>query len=178
MATSKQIAVAHAKFEAVLDPVNAPSDTEIIEKVYGYDKELAHHAASGTLASVGVQTEFRRLLDAKIPDKKLTIGLNNLTTAKDPVLDRKTGKVIAKTPNHSVRLATIQTVMKAKGLLDDAQVSIDNRSVIFSGKDTDSEARMLSITEKLDRLTAKLAALPTTGCSKPQHNANSDADKS
>ena len=175
MATSKQIAVAHAKFQAVIDPMNAPSDTQIVKEIYGYDQENAEAHAHQVVESSGVQSEFRRLLEAKIPDKKITTGLNMLTSAKDPVLDRKTGKVIAKTPNHAVRLATFQTVMKAKGLTGDVDVQIDARTLNIGGNDTHSQSKLSAIAERLDILTAKLSSITITGSSKLNTNPSSDA---
>lgn len=154
---ARQEAVAQLKAQAYLDPENAPSDTAIVKKVYGYSQESAESNAVRIMDSDGVTQRLDELIREKMPDSALARKGKQLFEAKKVIVDPKTGRTIAKVPDNAIQSDTWKTLLKMRGLLKDG-INVDNRSINLS-LSNDNASLLIASIAKLEAMSHKLNGL-------------------
>ena len=158
MPTLKQEALAKELFMAELDPENATSQVQMVERTYGYEKSVATKNASSIVGLHGTQTALERLREKfhnTITPQKLVNTFNRSLHAKTYITNRD-GEVVNKVPNHSVQLEAAKIGMKIGGLLNESS-SVDARQMTFNIA-PDSASKLSDALKKLDVIAERFEA--------------------
>ena len=120
-AKSKPIALARRK--KIIEGIIAGKTQEQVGIEAGLNAKTAYSQVSRILQEPQTQKTFRQLLDAQIPDKKLTSKYNDLLESKKYL---PTSEGLTPVEDCSVQLRTADSVSKLKGyLVDKSEIGLD-----------------------------------------------------
>lgn len=146
--------VAKLKVQSYMEPEIGLNNTDIVQKVYGYNRECSRKNAHRIMTNEVVKSRVVELLQEKMTPEFLAFKGKQLINFKKHIVD-KNGKCIAKIPDGSVQLEAWKTLLKISGALKENGIDVDQK-ILNINMDDESITRIESAVNSIKRLTDKL----------------------